>query len=119
MDPGLAALALNVDAGGCAAHNPVVPNFDKVVRPCLEHDAPRFEVVEIAVFDDQVGIDGDNACSVRSWFVIGVTPECAAFHLKLGALQDHNARHFVAKLARNSTIRQNQIISEVITAFGI
>ena len=54
LDPGLAALALNVDTGGCAAHDPVVPNFDNVMWPCLEHDAPRFEVVKIAVFDDQV-----------------------------------------------------------------
>lgn len=104
MDPGLAALALNVDAGGCAAHDPVVPNFYKVMRPCLEHDAPRFEVVEIAVFDDQVRIDGNNARSVRSWLVVGVAPQRASFHLELRALQNHNARHFVAKLARNSTI---------------
>ena len=108
MDPGLAALALNVDAVRCAANDPIVPNFDNVMRPCLEHDAPGFEVVEIAVFDDQVGIDGNNACSVRSRFVIRVASQRASFHLELRALQNHDTRHFVAELARNSTIRQNQ-----------
>ena len=53
--PGL--LALDIDAICVTTDDLVVANVDFVLRSCLEHDATRLEVLELALLDGDVSVD--------------------------------------------------------------
>ena len=65
LDPWLGIFALDVDATRIAADDSIVQDGHLVVQPSLKHYATRLEVIKVAVFDVQVGIDRDNTGSVR------------------------------------------------------
>jgi len=51
--------ALDVDTRCVARYDLVVLDEDFVLRPRLNHDAAALEVLEFALFDVHLGVDGD------------------------------------------------------------
>ena len=98
----LALLPLNVDAVGIARYNVVVDDLYVVLRPCLHHNSTRFEMLELALLDEDVGVHADETSRAR--IISRVTLELAVEHFDAGALKHRDTRHLAVRLSEYSTI---------------
>ena len=101
LDPWSALLALNIDTVGVTGDDLIVLNDDFVLRAGLNHDTTGFEMLEVASFDLDVGIDSYETCCTG--VVGGIALQLAVKHLDTCAFEDGDAGHLTICLTEYST----------------
>lgn len=93
---------LNVDTCSVARNDLVLFDEDLVLRAGLNHDAATFKVLEFALLDTDLGINGDEA-SCRG-IVRCVTLQLAVNHLNRGTIEDSNAGDLAVGFTEDTTM---------------
>ncbi len=98
--------ALDIYSSRVTWYDLVVSDRDFVLRFGLKHDTPWFEMLEIAVINVHVSIDGNQTCCAG--IICSITFELAIDHLNWGAIKNCDARDFTISLPEDSTGEKNR-----------
>ena len=115
LNPRTRLITLNVNAIRVTGYYAVIFDRDFVPKSCLNHYGSRLEVLEITLFDQDVGIDSDYASSVS--IICPITFELTVVHLDSCSHKHRYTRYFACRIVFYSIERKDAIMELKRAAF--
>ena len=104
MDARPTLFTLYIDPICVARDDLIVLDNNSVLRPGLNHNSTRLEVLEFGAVDLYVGVHGDDSGCAS--VICCIALELAVVYLETGAFKHRYARHLSVRFTEYSTKRQ-------------